>query len=71
MPMVFLTILDLTTSATYKGTTLVIIRALTILGRQRDGDGHSWYIINRLNLIQFQKLKTWVLWLGRILLHPV
>jgi hypothetical protein len=41
------------------------IRDLTILGRQRDGDGQnkllqingskdsSWYIINRMNLIQF------------------
>ena len=40
-------------------------RDLTILGRQRDGDGQnkllqingskdsSWYIINRMNLIQF------------------
>ena len=42
-----------------------IIRDLTILGRQRDGDGQNkllqindskdslWYIINRINLIQF------------------
>ena len=45
-----------------------------ILGRQRDGDGQntllqingskdsSSYIINRKNLLQFLKLKTWVLW---------
>jgi hypothetical protein len=42
-----------------------VSRDLTILGRQRDGDGQnkllqingskdsSWYIINRMNLIQF------------------
>jgi hypothetical protein len=59
------------------------IRDLTILGRQRDDDGqnkllqingskdNSSYIINCVNLIQSQKLKTWVLWLGRILMNPV
>jgi hypothetical protein len=58
-------------------------RDLTILGRKRDGDGqnklvringskdNSSYIINRMNLIQSSKLKTWVLWLGRVLLNPV
>ena len=45
--------------------TVRVNRDLTILGRQRDGDGQnkllqingskdsSWYIINRMNLIQF------------------
>ena len=57
------------------------IRDLTILGRQRDGQNKflqingskdsSWNIINRMNLIQFLKLKTLVLWLGRVLLNPV
>jgi hypothetical protein len=58
-------------------------RNLTILGRQRDDDGqnkllqingskdNSSYIINRMNLIQSQKLKTCVLWLGRVLLNSV
>jgi hypothetical protein len=47
------------------GVLQVRIRDLTILGRQRNGDGQkkllqingskdsSWYIINRMNLIQF------------------
>jgi hypothetical protein len=50
----------------YLGTAVAgEIRDLTILGRQRDGDGQNkllqingskdstWYIINRVNLIQF------------------
>jgi hypothetical protein len=57
-------------------------RDLTIIGQQRDDDGqnkllqindskdNSSFIINRMNLIQL-KLKTWVLWLGRVLLNPV
>jgi hypothetical protein len=57
-------------------------RDLTNLRRQRDDDGqnkllqingskdNSSYIINRMNLI-ILKLKTWVLWLGRVLLNPV
>jgi hypothetical protein len=59
------------------------IRHLTILGRQRDGDGqnkllqiygskdNSSYIINCMNFIQVLEVEDMGFMLGRVLLNPV